>query len=140
VLPQVNFSTTSGLLQALKNPAVNVRSHAAHLLVKKGKEVFDHVHEFLEEVKWVSLFSKPVPYGCLLKLESKENSGQRFLDNEKNEKLQVVAYRALRHADPKGTLARAKEYADSKNLFCEERLPSVFVVLLLKIAVPFLKA
>jgi putative membrane-bound dehydrogenase-like protein len=37
VLPKVNFSSISGLLQALKNPAVNVRSHAAHLLVKKGK-------------------------------------------------------------------------------------------------------
>ena len=28
----------------------------------------------------------------------------------------MVAYRALRHADPLGTLARAKQYADSKNL------------------------
>jgi hypothetical protein len=36
---------------------------------------------------------------------------EKFLENEENEKLQVVAYRALRHADPKGTLARAKKYA-----------------------------
>jgi hypothetical protein len=41
---------------------------------------------------------------------------EKFLENEENEKLQVVAYRALRQADPKGTLARAKKYADSKNL------------------------
>ena len=41
---------------------------------------------------------------------------EKFLGNEDDQKLQVVAYRALRHADPKGTLTRAKQYADSKNL------------------------
>ena len=41
---------------------------------------------------------------------------EKFLGSEENEKLQVVAYRALRHADPTGTLARAKKYADSGNL------------------------
>ena len=49
-LPQIDFSTVHGLLQALKNPAVNVRSHAAYLLSKKGKDALQHVQGFLEEV------------------------------------------------------------------------------------------
>ena len=36
-LPRVDFSTIQGLLGALKNPAVNVRSHAAYLLSKKER-------------------------------------------------------------------------------------------------------
>jgi hypothetical protein len=55
-LPQIDFSTIHGLLQALKNPAVNVRSHAAYLLTKKGKEAVSPVQEFLEEVS-----GEPVP-------------------------------------------------------------------------------
>ena len=56
MLPEVNFSTTSGLVEALKNPAVNVRSHAAHLLVKKGKEAFGPVLGFLQEVSGKPVF------------------------------------------------------------------------------------
>jgi putative membrane-bound dehydrogenase-like protein len=120
VLPKVNFSSISGLLQALKNPAVNVRSHAAHLLVKKGKEVFDHVHEFLRETT-----GEPVLQARALWVLAQIGNHEvvkDFLDNEENEKLQVVAYRALRHANPTGTLARAKEYADSKNLFLRREI------------------
>jgi hypothetical protein len=120
VLPKVNFSSISGLLQALKNPAVNVRSHAAHLLVKKGKEVFDHVHEFLRETT-----GEPVLQARALWVLAQIGNHEvvkDFLDNEENEKLQVVAYRALRLADPTGTLARAKEYADSKNLFLRREI------------------
>ena len=47
---------------------------------------------------------------------------QEFLDNEEDEKLQVVAYRALRHADPIGNLGRARKYADSKNLFLRREI------------------
>ena len=46
VLPKIDFSTIQGLLQALKNPAVNVRSHAAYLLSKKGKDAFQLVQDF----------------------------------------------------------------------------------------------
>jgi putative membrane-bound dehydrogenase-like protein len=113
-LPQIDFSTIHGLLQALKNPAVNVRSHAAYLLTKKGKEAVSPVQEFLEEVR-----GEPVLEARALWILAQLGDSQlveKFLENENDEKLQVVAYRALRHADPKGTLARAKKYADSKNL------------------------
>ncbi|MGB0356578.1 MAG: hypothetical protein ACPGII_10975, partial [Opitutales bacterium] len=96
------------------NPAVNVRSHAAYLLSKKGKDAFEHVQTFLEEVS-----GEPVLEARALWILAQIGDSQvveKFLENEENEKLQVVAYRALRHADPKGTLARAKKYADSGNL------------------------
>ena len=113
-LPQIDFSTVHGLLQALKNPAVNVRSHAAYLLTKKGKEAVSPVQEFLEEVT-----GEPVLEARALWILAQIGDSQvveKFLANDNDEKLQVVAYRALRHADPKGTLARAKKYADSENL------------------------
>ena len=119
MLPEVNFSTTSGLIEALKNPAVNVRSHAAHLLVKKGKEAFGPVLGFLQEVS-----GEPVLQARALWVLAQIGGNklvQEFLDNEEDEKLQVVAYRALRHADPIGNLGRARKYADSKNLFYEEK-------------------
>ena len=37
VLPKIDFSTIPGLLDALKNPAVNVRFHAAAQLAGKGE-------------------------------------------------------------------------------------------------------
>ena len=114
VLPQVDFSTIQGLLLALKNPAVNVRSHAAYLLSKKGKEAFQEIQDFLVQVS-----GEPVLEARALWILAQIGGRQeveKFLGNEDDEKLQVVAYRALRHADPIGTLARAKQYADSKNL------------------------
>ena len=122
VLPQVNFSTNSGLVQALNNPAVNVRSHAAHLLTKKGKEVFEPVDEFLKEVSGESVLQSRALWVLAQIGEKGEQVVEKFLENEKNEKLQVVAYRALRHVDPMGTLARAKEYADSKNLSLQREI------------------
>lgn len=114
ILPEVNFSTTLGLLNALKNPAVNVRSHAAHLLVKKGKEVIQPTQDFLRETTGEQVLQARALWVLAQIGDSKVV--EKFLEDEKNDKLQVVAYRALRHADPVGTLARAKKYADSKNL------------------------
>ena len=114
VLPKIDFSTTSGQIDALTNPAVNVRSHAAYLLSKKGKDALEYIQDFLEEVS-----GEPVLQARALWILAQIGGSQvveKFLDNENDQKLQVVAYRALRHADPFGTLARAKQYADSKNL------------------------
>ena len=122
VLPQVNFSNTSELVQAMKNPAVNIRTHAAHLLTKKGKEVFEPVDEFLKEVAGDTVLQSRALW--VLGQIGKKGKQQvaKYLEDTKNEKLQVVAYRALRHADPMGTLARAKDYADSKNLFLRREI------------------
>ena len=46
---------------------------------------------------------------------------EKFLENEDDEKLQVVAYRALRHRDPLGTLALAQKYAVERIYFCKGR-------------------
>ena len=47
---------------------------------------------------------------------------EKFLENEDDEKLQVVAYRALRHGDPLSTLALAQKYAGRKNLFLQREI------------------
>jgi hypothetical protein len=75
-------------------------SHAAHMLVKKGKEVLGSVHEFLEEVNGEPVLEARALWVLAQIGEHGEQLVEKFLNNEKNERLQVVAYRALRHADP----------------------------------------
>ena len=113
-LPPIDFSTIPGLLNALQNPAVNIRSHAAYLLSKKGKQASQQVQDFLEVHKDNEIFQARALW--VLAQIGGSQVVEKFLGSEENEKLQVVAYRALRHADPRGTLARAKKYADSGNL------------------------
>ncbi|MBT3467863.1 MAG: hypothetical protein HN467_00925, partial [Opitutae bacterium] len=46
--PGIDFNSIEGLVDALANPAVNVRSHAAAQLVARGEKVFGKVNEFME--------------------------------------------------------------------------------------------
>jgi putative heme-binding domain-containing protein len=82
--------------------------------VKKGKEVIQPTQDFLRETTGEQVLQARALWVLAQIGDSKVV--EKFLEDEKNDKLQVVAYRALRHADPVGTLARAKKYADSKNL------------------------
>ena len=120
VLPKIDFSTIQGLLQALKNPAVNVRSHAAYLLSKKGKDAFQLVQDFLVDVTGEPVLEARALW-ILAQIGGREVV-EKFLENEDDEKLQVVAYRALRHGDPLSTLALAQKYAGRKNLFLQREI------------------
>ncbi|HAE12562.1 MAG TPA: hypothetical protein DCG39_13065 [Opitutae bacterium] len=114
VTPKIDFSTVPGLLNALKNPAVNVRTHAAAQLVEKGEGAAKQVLVFLREhEKDATLRSRAVWV-----LAQLGNSGRtevsKYLDAEDEPEKVIVAYRALRHADPEGLLDRAHALAESK--------------------------
>jgi putative membrane-bound dehydrogenase-like protein len=110
--PAVDFSTVPGQLAALKSPAINVRSHAAALLIAGGELAVTPTTVALETEP-----SNPVHVARHLWVLAPLGEAGRaavtpFLHHE-NPQLQITAYRALRQADPTGVLARAKDLADS---------------------------
>lgn len=110
--PSVDFTSTPGLVAALMNPSVNIRSHAAWLLVGKGEAATGSVQGFLEEHQanptavargiWI-LAQLGAPGVAVI---------EPFLEGE-DERLVVTAYRALRLGDPSGLLNRATQLASS---------------------------
>ena len=99
----IDFSTTAGLLAALDNPAINVRSHAAHLLVKGG----DFSSLFASLMKTGSPESIARRLWILAQLKADERgSVVPYLTND-NPNLQITAYRALTYADPGNLIAYA---------------------------------
>jgi putative membrane-bound dehydrogenase-like protein len=111
--PQVDFTTVPGLVAALANPAVNVRSHAAAELVKRGESARPAVLSFLT-AHGADAFLRSRAVWVLAQLGEAGRSevARRFLGHADPEAV-LVAYRALRHADPEGLLARAAVLARS---------------------------
>ncbi len=108
--PSIDFDSTAGQLAALANPAVNVRSHAAALLVAAGDP--RPVASSLEAIR-----ENPVMVARHLWILAQLGDGGRelvtpFLEGE-NPELQITAFRALRLADPEGSLPSARLLADS---------------------------
>lgn len=108
--PAINFNSTSGQLAALKSPAVNVRSHAAHLLIK-GDDL-PQVAKSLE-----SCAADPVLTARHLWIIAQHDAKTvaPYLTH-KDQNLAVAAYRALRLANPDGLLNRAKSLAPGASL------------------------
>ena len=101
-------------MSALKNPAVNVRSHAAAQLVAKGEEATGPVLAFLRDhERDANLRSRAVWVLAQLGKEGRAEVS-KHLDSEDDPEKVIVAYRALRHGDPKGLLDRANALAGSK--------------------------
>ena len=114
VTPKVDFSTVPGLLRALKNPAVNVRSHAAAQLVAKGEDATEQVLGFLREHdRNAYLRSRAIWVLAQLGKEGRAEVA-KYLDAEDEPEKVIVAYRALGHADPAGLLDRANALAESQ--------------------------
>lgn len=108
--PTIDFDTTAGRLAALSSPAVNVRSHAAALLVAAGDPA--PVVASLESAR-----ESPVMVARHLWILAQLGGAGAaavtpFLEDEDPE-LQITAHRALRLADPDGLLPRARVLADS---------------------------
>ena len=103
-----------GLLRALKKLAVNVRSHAAAQLVAKGEDATEQVLGFLREHdRNAYLRSRAI---WVLAQLGKEGRAEvdKYLDAEDEPEKVIVAYRALRHADPASLLDRANALAESQ--------------------------
>jgi putative membrane-bound dehydrogenase-like protein len=107
--PVIDFGTTAGQLVALLSPARNVRSHAAAMLIAGGDSA--SVSELLDGVK-----DSPVLVArhlwVLAQLGDARVAG--YLEDE-DANLQITAYRALRLADEKGVLGRARVLAKSES-------------------------
>jgi putative membrane-bound dehydrogenase-like protein len=93
--PDLDFNTTEGLIEAIKNPAVNVRFEASRLLESKGDAVVDDLRKLLEDK---NPFIRYRAIWLLARLGSKgRNEITRLLSHEDDE-TRVVALRALRRA------------------------------------------
>ena len=111
-LPKIDFSQVDGLLAALKNPAVNVRSHAAAQLVSLGEKAYTKVEQFLAQNR-----SDPVLRSrAIWVLAQLGEKGRTRIEpglQSKDEVEVVVSYRALRHSHPDRTLEYAKALVQS---------------------------
>lgn len=106
---KIDFESVDGLMAALRSPVVNVRSHAAALLKTHGDAATDALIKFFETEKnpylqaravWPLAFAAPRGREWVVKQLDSKVEAQR-----------IVAYRALRLADPDGLLARASKMA-----------------------------
>ena len=114
--PDIDFDSVEGLVSALQSPAVNVRSHAASKLVEKGEDIGDAMLAFLNESEEDSILSSRALWVLAQLGEEGRKVVEAHLDDEKGEQAHVVAYRALRLADPIGLMKRAAESARSRFL------------------------
>lgn len=91
--PVVNFSTTEGQIEALKNPAVNVRFEAFTLLRKKDAAIINQVRELLQDE------NPYVRYRAIWLMAHLGDQGQQEVEgllSNMDEDIRVVALRALR--------------------------------------------
>ena len=94
--PQIDLTTTNGQIQALRNPAINVRN-AAFVKLKAGGDAN------LKEV--LALLEDPNPYvqsRAIFLAAQLGDQGKKSvikLLDDKNEQIRIVAFRALRHTD-----------------------------------------
>ena len=114
--PDIDFDSVEGLVSALQSPAVNVRSHAASKLVEKGEDTGDAMLAFLNESEEDSILSSRALWVLAQLGEEGRKVVEAHLDDENGEQAHVVAYRALRLADPIGLMKRAAESARSRFL------------------------
>lgn len=100
-LPKIDFTTAEGALEALRSPAVNVRSHAATRLVNHNdpKAVIEFVKAAHENL---TLTARGIWV-----LAQLERSTAKELLQHSDPQIRIVAYRALRHASPEDILGPA---------------------------------
>jgi putative membrane-bound dehydrogenase-like protein len=111
-LPKIDFSQVDGLLDALKNPAVNIRSHAAAQLVTHGEKAYLGVDRFLAKHGKNPVFRSRAIW-VLAQLGKQGIARVKPYLQSKDEMEVVVAYRALRHSQPDRMLEHAKLLAQS---------------------------
>lgn len=113
VNPHLNFTTVTGLIEALKNPAINVHHYAFHQLKDKGDSVVGELEKLVNgndlyhQARAIWLF----PYLGY--------NGKRVLEKllkHKNENIRIVTYRSIRHA-MKNILPYAVLLADDSSAF-----------------------
>ena len=113
--PIVDFGTVDGLVKALASPAVNVRSHAAAELVKRGESAVDAVRAFIgENADDEFLHARGLWVLAQLPDAEGRNAVATVLNHE-NQNLVISAYRALRFSAPEEVMTWARIAASSSS-------------------------
>ncbi|MGC1244213.1 MAG: PVC-type heme-binding CxxCH protein [Chryseosolibacter sp.] len=95
--PDINLSTRSGQLDALRSPAINVRYTALLKLKTAGPSIIDDVRQLLEDE---NPYHRARAVWLLSQLGDEGVQEVRKLLDHGNEDIRLVAYRALRQALP----------------------------------------
>lgn len=103
--PVIDWDTSEGLLEALKNPAVNVRAEAVTRLKKRGDSVASMLEDYFASESQPYLKAR-VPW-VLAQLGDRGREYVRGLLNAEDFQLRLVAFRALRFAAPEEVLPMA---------------------------------
>ena len=93
-IPNFDLATTSGQIEALKNPSPNVRELGRAPLVKAGKKSIPAVRKLLTQP---NTFIKGRAIWLLAKLGSEGLSIVEGQLNHEDENVRICAFRALRH-------------------------------------------
>ncbi|MFT5131006.1 MAG: putative heme-binding domain-containing protein, partial [Rhodothermales bacterium] len=108
--PSIDFTSTAGLVAALKNPNRNVRSHAAAQLVQQGDSARAAVTAYLKSAGDDSYLRARGIWVLAQLGEAGRADASNYLTHDDPQTV-ITAYRALRLADPGGILARASQLA-----------------------------
>ncbi len=110
--PTISYQTTAGLIEALKNPASSVRAAAVPLLVAKGDEIVPELTQLAREEKNPYVVARAI-WGLAQTGPKGQAMVERLLKSD-NVQWRIVAYRALRFANPGELLVYAKQMASDE--------------------------
>ena len=111
--PKIDYESDAGLVAALQSPARNVRNAAVNKLVARGNAVFPQLQQLFELAENPYVQVRPV--WVMAQLGSKGQGYVRNLLNSRNPQHRLVAYRALRYAQPAGLIPMANKMAGDKD-------------------------
>ena len=116
-VPSIDLNTTAGQIQALKNPAINVRYEGFKRLRAGGSSVVEQVKELLKDQ---NPYVKARATWLLSGLgEEGRREAEKLLDDE-NEMIRATAYRALRQTVTNVMPYANKMYSDTSSFVRRE--------------------
>ncbi|MDP6915165.1 MAG: hypothetical protein QGF29_08675, partial [Verrucomicrobiota bacterium] len=111
--PKIDYESNAGLMAALQSPARNVRTAAVNKLVARGNAVFPQLQQLFESAE--NPYVQVRPIWVMAQLGPKGQGYVRNLLNSRNPQHRLVAYRALRYAQPAGLIPMANKMAGDKD-------------------------
>ncbi|MFT4860101.1 MAG: putative membrane-bound dehydrogenase-like protein [Algoriphagus sp.] len=93
--PELDYATDAGLIEIIKNPAVNVRFHAFELIRKKGEAAIPMIESLLKDD---NPFVQARAIFLLAQLGEMGLEKTKQLLQSKSEETRIIAYRAMKAA------------------------------------------
>ncbi len=111
-LPRIDLETVEGQIEALLNPAINVRNQGFELLKAQGEDVLPKVKEILSSE---NPYHRARAVWLLSHLGEKGINEVEALLSDADCDIQITALRALRQANPDGILEYANQLVHEKS-------------------------